>query len=381
MDLAYQEVLQHITRGACIRKKGTDLQLVSAPWVNPAVEAMTAPEKDDFFKGFGEPFNVGAFWMSKDEIDALPRKAPPNAPPEENERPAPEADVKQQPASKAEGEPHLFLGNELRELIGNVITGIRLKLGGANKGARGHAPSGYVGLFLIFHPLVVDEDARDAHYPIDIGLTYQGSPLLAPQRWPKKFRAKFWDRLLGLLDRLRRRLEPKERKPQKRKPGSTEPSYRMLDRLLKDGHPAGLVADVIAAVRQVAKPDPGKQGAPLELVKNLLSQAQTDMERGKNPLRPQGRRVDREGLKTARLSLGLKEELEAVLRNNSALERFLQRASPEVSALIRAQVDRGDRSAWRILQTAGLIPGSLTLKAAKAARDRDRQRKPVGATK
>lgn len=48
-------------------------------------------------------------------------------------------------------------------------------------------------LFIQFNPLVIDKDAKEAYYPICVGLEFKG---FKPDRWSEKDRQEFWDTIL-----------------------------------------------------------------------------------------------------------------------------------------------------------------------------------------
>jgi len=60
-----------------------------------------------------------------------------------------------------------------------------------------------VALSAAFFPLVVDMDAREANYPIGIGLDFKGPEDIAPGTWDKDSQRGFWEGLFRTLEEVR----------------------------------------------------------------------------------------------------------------------------------------------------------------------------------
>ena len=161
--------LQMATKGAAVRVKDGETESLVAPEVQAALEEMTEEEKEVFFRDFGKPFVLGADYLEEEEdLEEGPEDEPRNL------TPAAEARLE-------ELEPFLPFSGE--------------DDGGPFSGS----------IVFAVHPLTVDEDTREAYFPVVVGLHFapredevedpEGLTFPDPTRWsPEDVRA-FWTTL------------------------------------------------------------------------------------------------------------------------------------------------------------------------------------------
>ena len=179
MDL---EVMEILTNGAAVRVKGGETESLISPEVQARVDKMTPEEQDAFFADFGKPFVMGAEVLDEDEVEEW-------------------EDVDE------DGEPVVLVsptekGRKRLEDLKPTLT--------FHGDADGVPFSGSI-IFAV-HPLVVDEDKREAFYPVTVGLQFD--PLEAahhadlvarvpafpnPGAWSAEDRATLWKALLDDL--------------------------------------------------------------------------------------------------------------------------------------------------------------------------------------
>jgi DNA-binding XRE family transcriptional regulator len=170
----YRKTLQMFTKGACLRKKDGILTNLVSPWVQKALDEMSEKEREDYLKDWGEPVTFGAVILDADEVE------------DASGDPVPE--VPEAVAEKLSAlEPFLpFKGDvDGKPLSGSVV--------------------------ISFHPLLVDEDAKEAFYPMVTGLHFDPDPETLeepdPSTWSEKDRVDFWTGLLQPLTEEIRKLE------------------------------------------------------------------------------------------------------------------------------------------------------------------------------
>lgn len=176
MDL---EAMKALTSGAAVRVRGGETETLIAPDIQARVDEMTPEEQDAFFADFGKPFVLGAEFLSDDEVEEWD---------EEDEDGEPVTLVSPTEAAR-----------KRLEDLKPILT--------FHGDAHGTPFSGSI-IFAV-HPLVVDEDKREAFYPVTVGLQFDPledhhADLVArvptfpdPGTWPAEDRTTFWKGLLS----------------------------------------------------------------------------------------------------------------------------------------------------------------------------------------
>lgn len=192
LEITDLEVLKVLTNGAAVRVKGGETESLISPEVQARVDEMTPEEQDAFFAEFGKPFVLGAEVLSDEEVEEWD-----------------EVDE--------EGEPVTLVSptEAGRKRLENVKTFLTF-----HGDADGTPFSGSI-IFAV-HPLVVDEDKRDAFYPVTVGLQFDPledhhADLVArvpvfpdPSKWSAEDRGAFWKVLLDELEEAQEKARKRE---------------------------------------------------------------------------------------------------------------------------------------------------------------------------
>lgn len=207
VDLAPAEVLHGLTNRMAVHIKGgkTVGALVTDPKLAKELDALTAEERDARFDALSEPFIIGGLTV-EDEAGEPYILAPLDHLGEEPGTTLVGAEAIEE---NAQTFPSLFFTGE--------AAGVPFK----------------GSVVIIIYPLTVNEDKREAYFPILTGLVFapvgdagegEEQPTVDPSTWPAEDRTKLWKALLeDLPEKLRKELWKDEGTPETAAPEGVSP--------------------------------------------------------------------------------------------------------------------------------------------------------------
>ena len=175
-------ILKLLTKGAAFHLKGDETFPLIAPEIQESLDEMTEEERDAYLVNYGEPFVVGgAYLMAGEDLEE---------------------------------------GEDLEDEEGEEPVGLTPHGAGRLEDAKPVLPfKGEVdgvpfsgSIVFAVHPLVVDENHRDAFYPVVVGIQFdptEGDPedpetfvFPDPTRWSPEDRETFWKALADGLEEI-----------------------------------------------------------------------------------------------------------------------------------------------------------------------------------